>query len=672
MGLGGTLLAAKCRSEIDYGDAGSAKLHMLVGIVGDIGDSSEVLTDELAQDAVALAMEDAHALHTHEDGIVDEVLHGIERFVATHASHVEVLVEVLAVTVDGLLGEVGYVVAAQVLHTFVGMGLGGFGGGGALWGVGTLQSVNPHTSAHVAKDDAGHLAVDALDGAHRRCSLDAHAVAGCQWLLAGLGLLPGLLLALLLLLLFVGALLLALLASLLALLNLCHLAGYHLVVGLGVEVAYLLLELLQFLADALGVFAFSLALAYLAYGVFDTSVALAQYFFSLLLGSAQYLLALYANLLDIMLIAFYLALQLLLALMDIGALVFPVTLVANDILQILVALDVVGAHDVAGLAYHLFWESYLARNLDGKRAAGATYGELEQRLHLVAVVEHGAVGHALVLVGEVLEVLVVRGDDAPGSVGKKFPQYTLGYGSADVGLGSGAKLVDEYQCGWIGLLQHVLHIEQVGGVGGQVVLETLLIADVYHDVLEHTHARAFVYGDAQTTLHHILQESGGLEADGLSAGIGARDDEYAVVGGELYIKRYERGGSGRVLLEALLEQGVAGSGPVDDRGGSHLRFGALHTLGERSLGVYEVDVGQKVLGEQYLLGMGAYVVGHLLEYADNLMSLVALELAYMVVGLYHLGRLHIHGASACRLVVYDTTYLALQSGRHGQYQSSVA
>ena len=65
MGLGGTLLAAKCRSEIDYGDAGSAKLHMLVSIVGDIGDGSEVLTDELAQDAVALAMEDAHALHTH-------------------------------------------------------------------------------------------------------------------------------------------------------------------------------------------------------------------------------------------------------------------------------------------------------------------------------------------------------------------------------------------------------------------------------------------------------------------------------------------------------------------------------------------------------------------------------------------------------------------------------
>ena len=169
-----------------------------------------------------------------------------------------------------------------------------------------------------------------------------------------MGLLPGLLLALLLLLLFVGALLLALLASLLALLNLCHLAGYHLVVGLGVEVAYLLLELLQFLADALGVFAFSLALTYLAYGVFDTSVALAQYFFSLLLGSAQYLLALYTNLLDIMFIAFYLALQLLLALMDIGALVFPVTLVAHDVLKVFVGIDIFTSYDFRSICNDIF------------------------------------------------------------------------------------------------------------------------------------------------------------------------------------------------------------------------------------------------------------------------------------------------------------------------------
>ena len=91
MGLGGTLLAAKCRSEIDYGDAGSAKLHMLVGIVGDIGDSSEVLTDELAQDAVAAAcvrQEQRTILKRHiEACVVAFRHHGIARAEHRKFSH---------------------------------------------------------------------------------------------------------------------------------------------------------------------------------------------------------------------------------------------------------------------------------------------------------------------------------------------------------------------------------------------------------------------------------------------------------------------------------------------------------------------------------------------------------------------------------------------------------
>ena len=47
-------------------------------------------------------MKDAHARHTHEYGVVDEVLHGVQRLVTTHSAHVEVLVEVELVLVDGL------------------------------------------------------------------------------------------------------------------------------------------------------------------------------------------------------------------------------------------------------------------------------------------------------------------------------------------------------------------------------------------------------------------------------------------------------------------------------------------------------------------------------------------------------------------------------------------
>ena len=53
---------------------------MLVGIVGDVGHGGEVLLDEVAEDAVALAVEDAHAAHAHEDGVVEVVCDGIEVF----------------------------------------------------------------------------------------------------------------------------------------------------------------------------------------------------------------------------------------------------------------------------------------------------------------------------------------------------------------------------------------------------------------------------------------------------------------------------------------------------------------------------------------------------------------------------------------------------------------
>ena len=62
----------------------------------------QVLTDELAEDAVALAVEDAHARHAYEDGIVDEILHGGQSLVATHTAHVYVLMEVGTTVVDGL------------------------------------------------------------------------------------------------------------------------------------------------------------------------------------------------------------------------------------------------------------------------------------------------------------------------------------------------------------------------------------------------------------------------------------------------------------------------------------------------------------------------------------------------------------------------------------------
>ena len=56
--------------------------------------------------------------------------------------------------------------------------------------------------------------------------------------------------------------------------------------------------------------------------------------------------------------------------------------------------------------------------------------------------------------------------------------------------------------------------------------------------------------------------------------------------------------------------------------------------------------------------MRAYAGGHLGEYADDLMPLLTLQLAYAVVGFHHLGRFYEDGTSRGALVVYDTGDLA--------------
>ena len=67
----------------------------------------------------------------------------------------------------------------------------------------------------------------------------------------------------------------------------------------------------------------------------------------------------------------------------------------------------------------------------------------------------------------------------------------------------------------------------MGGVGGEVVLETLLVADVDEDVVEDTGAGVFAGGDGKSALEHVLEQADGFETDGLAAGVGAGDEEQA-------------------------------------------------------------------------------------------------------------------------------------------------
>ena len=108
------------------------------------------------------------------------------------------------------------------------------------------------------------------------------------------------------------------------------------------------------------------------------------------------------------------------------------------------------------------------------------------------------------LLGEVLQVLVVGGDDSVGAASVEAAQYGFGYGSAYLRLGSPAKFVDEDQAACVAVLHHYFHVQQVGGVGAQVVLDGLLVANVDEDAREQTGPAALGHGDEQSALQHVL------------------------------------------------------------------------------------------------------------------------------------------------------------------------
>ena len=100
---------------------------------------------------------------------------------------------------------------------------------------------------------------------------------------------------------------------------------------------------------------------------------------------------------------------------DALALALPVALVAYDVLQVLVHVDVVCTDRLADFADDLLGQTNLAGDLNGEGATRATNREAEERAHLVAVIEHCPVDKASMLLGVSLEVLIVGGDDTEGA-----------------------------------------------------------------------------------------------------------------------------------------------------------------------------------------------------------------------------------------------------------------
>ena len=231
----------------------------------------------------------------------------------------------------------------------------------------------------------------------------------------------------------------------------------------------------------------------------------------------------------------------------------------------------------------------------------------------------------------------------------------------------------------VSVANHLLHIHQVRGVGRQVVLDALLVADVNHQLLENAAGGVLVHRHAQPALQHILQQSYRLQAHRLATCVRAGDDKKPTIislssllfplSSQHNIQRHHLL---LLLRQRELQQRVHGLYPVDVRLLLHSRFHRLRQVGQRGLGVEEVDDAEELVGLEDLVDMRAHLVAEHGEDADDLAALLGLQLADAVVGLHHLRRLDEHRLSCGTLVVHDAADAPFHAGRHGNHQTSVA
>ena len=221
----------------------------------------------------------------------------------------------------------------------------------------------------------------------------------------------------------------------------------------------------------------------------------------------------------------------------------------------------------------------------------------------------------------------------------------------------------------VGLLHHLLHVHQMTRIGREVVLNTLLVADVYQDMVEESCGASVADGYGQTALEHILQESHRLQTHRLATRIRPRDNQESFLLGEDDIQWHH---VLSLLLQRELQQGMHGADPVQMRLVFHHGLESLGEFSQLRLGENQVDLRQELIRLEDLSHMRTHLVGKHRQDTDHLATLLGLQLTHLIVGLHHFGRFDKHGLSRGTLIVHDTVDPAFHLRRHGQHQSTVA
>ena len=90
--------------------------------------------------------------------------------------------------------------------------------------------------------------------------------------------------------------------------------------------------------------------------------------------------------------------------------------------------------------------------------------------------------------------MIVGGDDAKRTLVTKLGKHRLGYGTTDERFGARSELVDEDEGLIVGMPHHHLHVEQMRRIGAEIVFNALLVANIYHHVLEYANLRSVAHG----------------------------------------------------------------------------------------------------------------------------------------------------------------------------------
>ena len=214
----------------------------------------------------------------------------------------------------------------------------------------------------------------------------------------------------------------------------------------------------------------------------------------------------------------------------------------------------------------------------------------------------------------------------------------------------------------------MFHILQVRGVCAEVVLKRLLVADVNEYAVENAELRRFAARDKQSALQHILYQAHGFETHRLAAGIGTRDNQYALV-------TIEGQAEGHHLLALRfmveIEQRVACLEPSYHRTLVKHRHYSVDRKCKARFGTDKVDACKEPVGIDNLLQLRTYVVGKGRKYFLYLVSLGELQFAQVVVKFHHLRGLEKCRLSCSRLVLDNTFNLTPVGVEHRYHETPV-